>query len=142
MDHQQQRVRREPASSAVVPDAARIGTIFKDCLYQEGEDTTNHVEAEGITVTVGFHPERLASHKQEIVEELADLPDEFRIDSDAHGWSFLNACLDKEGNQWGEHVNVQELLLLGLAAGKITYLAPRKLWEIMPGGMPYFAVHE
>jgi hypothetical protein len=124
-----------------MPDAARIHAIMKDCLFQDGEDTTNHVEAEGVTVTVGLHPERLVSHEQEIEDELADLPEMFYA-STGGGWSFLNGCLDKESNQWGEQYNVQELLLLGLAIGKVTYLFPRPYWEKLPGGVPYFVIHD
>lgn len=142
MDHQQQCVRTELAE--VMPDAARISAILKDCLLLDSEaesaTASDYVLAEGINMSIGFHRERLAGHTQEIVDELADLPEPFRIDKG--GWSFLNGCIDKDGNQWGEQFNVQELMLLGLAAGKVTYLLPRQHWDRLPGGMPYFAVHD
>ena len=125
-----------------MPDAARIHAILKDCLYTDDEDTTGYIEAEGVVKRVGLHPGRVEAHTPEIVEELASLPTEFRIDSDSKGWSFLNGCLDKDGRQWGEQVNVEELMMLGIAANKVTVLLPRPLWSALPGGVPYFAVHD
>lgn len=140
MDDEQQCLRRKLAGAAVVPDAAVVHAIMTDCLFRDGEDTSDHVEAEGVTVTVGLHPDRLKAHTQEIMAELTDLPEMFYATTGG-GWSFLNGCLDREGNQWGEQFNVQELMLLGLAIGKVTYLLPRPYWEKMPGGVPYFVVH-
>ncbi len=40
-------------------DSDRVDAVFMDCLFKEGEDTSNHVRAEGILRNVGFHPQRL-----------------------------------------------------------------------------------
>lgn len=77
----------------------RVTAVFIDCLFSDGEDTSKHVEAKGITVDVGFDPERLTSHKSEIEEMLNELPNEFQ-QSGGGGWTFLNACNDKNGHQW------------------------------------------
>ncbi len=118
----------------------RVNTIFMDCLFNDGEDTSNHVKAEGITQNVGFHPERLESHRAEIEEMLDELPDEFK-ESGGGGISFLNACNDKLGNQWtGLHQRMEQLLQLGIAIGKVKCLIPREMWSALPGGMPYYTV--
>jgi hypothetical protein len=45
-----------------------------------------------------------------------------------------------EGKQWGEHSNIEELLCLGTAIGKVHFQFPRDMWSMFPGGMPYFSV--
>ena len=117
--------------------ASRVNEVFMDCLFRDGEDTTNHIVAEGIMSTYGFHPERLETHRNDIKELLERLPDEFK-----EGWSFLNACNDRDGEQWtGLHTTMEQLVVLGIALGFASYLMPRDLWSVMPGGMPYFNVN-
>lgn len=117
--------------------ATRVYEVFLACLYKEGEDTSNHVKAEGITCLVGFNPDRLEEHRAEISEMLDELPEEFK-----EGWSFLNACVDKNDRQWGEHKNVEQLFQLGIAIGRVKCLMPREIWAMLPGGMPYYTVLE
>lgn len=118
----------------------KVESIFLDCLFKEEEDTSNHIKAEGIVHTVGFHPGRLESHKEEVEELLEELPDEFKK-SGGGGWSFLNACNDRHGNQWtGLHRTMEQLVLLGIAIGKVKFQLPRETWKALPGGMPYLVI--
>lgn len=120
----------------------RVEKIFMDCLFKEGEDTTNYIKAEGIVRDAGFHPERLNSHKQEIEEMLNELPDQFKK-SIGGGWTFLNACNNKYGNQWTDlHSRMEQLFQLGIAIGKVKYTLPREFWGTLPGGMPYICIEE
>jgi len=121
-------------------NSGKVAEVFMDCLFKDGEDTSNHVKAEGIMTNVGFHPERLEGHKVEIEEMLGELPDEFKK-SMGGGWTFLNACNDKNGNLWtGEHRVMEQLILLGIAIGKASFQLPREVWSALPGGMPYLVV--
>ncbi len=121
-------------------DPEHVNAIFMDCLFKEGEDTSKYIKAEGIVTNVGFHPERLKSHKAEIVTMLDELPDEFK-ESGGGGMSFLNACNDKHGNQWTSlYQRMEQLFQLGIGIGKVKCLVPRKMWNILPGGMPYYVV--
>ena len=121
-------------------DPQKVTTIFKDCLFKEGEDTRNPVKVEGITLNVGFHPNRLDDHKTEIEAMLNELPDQFQA-SKGGGWSFLNACVDKHGEQWtGLHEVMEQLFLLGMGIRKVECPLPRKTWRALPGCMPYFLV--
>lgn len=123
-----------------VLDPERVNAIFTDCLFRDGEDTSNHVKAEGIVRNVEFHPERLQSHKAEIEAMLDELPDEFKK-SGGGGWSFLNACNDKHGNQWtGLHQRMEQLFQLGIGISKVQYQMPREMWSVLPGSMPYLVV--
>lgn len=73
---------------------------------------------------------------------LAELPDDFKI-SRGGSYSFLNACLDKHGNQWtGLHRAQEELVRLGIAIGRVECCFPRETWAALPGGMPYFMVKQ
>jgi hypothetical protein len=118
----------------------RINVIFRDCLFREGEEHQEFAKGEGIVVTAGFHPERLARHRPEIEATLALLPDQFREDTGG-GWSFLEAFRDKYGRQWtGMHQRMDQLFTLGNALGRVEFLLPRALWSSLPGGMPYLVI--
>ncbi len=117
-----------------------VSTVFMDCLFQDGEDTDNHVKAEGIRSTVGLHPERLESHRDTVAAMLACLPDEFHANKGG-GWSFLNVCMDKDGHQWGEHQNMEQLFQLGIALDLAKWQMPREMWWTLPGGMPYVVIN-
>ncbi len=113
-----------------------VESIFEDCLFKDGEDTSKFVKAEGITATFGFHPDRLESHKQEIIDLFNELPSNFK-----KGWSFLQAYEDKNGKQWtGSHSIMEQLFCLGIAIGKVESCLPRNLWNLLPGGVPYYLV--
>lgn len=44
--------------------------------------------------------------------------------------------MTKEGNQWGEHLNMEQLVVLGVASGNLQYCLPKQMWSMLPGGMP------
>lgn len=119
---------------------ANVQKIMFDCFFKDGEDTSNHVKGQGIRGPMGFHPERLEQHKADIQALLNQLPNEF-METGGGGYSFLNGCITKDGNQWGEQSNVDELICLGVAIGKVSFPMPREMWSVLPGGMPYFVVH-
>ena len=127
-------------NTQTVLDPERVNAVFVDCLFRDGEDSSKHINAEGIVRNVGFHHERLESHKAEIVAMLDELPEQFK-ESSGGGWSFLNACMDKHGNQWtGLHQTMEQLFQLGIGIGKVKSLMPREMWSILPGGMPYYVI--
>jgi hypothetical protein len=121
--------------------ADNVAAVMEACLFTEAENHTDAVEVDGITHKVSFHPGRLEAHRQDIAELLSQLPDEFQAGKGG-GMSFLNACMTKDGDQWGEHMNMEQLMLLGMATKQVLYLMPRDLWSALPGGMPYFVVLE
>lgn len=130
---------QHPVSSSGL-DPQRVSEIFLDCLFRDGEDPSTCTTAEGIMSTVGFHPGRLHAHTPEIESLLGELPDEF-MESKGGGWSFLNACMDKRGHLWtGMHQTMDQLFMLGIAAGKAAYALPREMWSALPGEMPYLIV--
>lgn len=123
--------------------APKVMAILVDCLFNENENDKdkppeNAVIVKGLVRSFGFHPGRLESHRDEVKELLAELPDNFQEDKGG-GWSFLNACMTKDGEQWGEHIDMEALFCLGIGLGlaKWQMLAMK---EVMPGGMPYVVV--
>lgn len=119
--------------------AQNVEKILFDCLFKDGEDTSTHVIAEGVMKKIGFHPERLQHHKADIEDMIEQLPNEF-MKTGGGGYSFLNACMTAEGQQWGEHSDIDNLICLGRAIDKIQIPFPREMWSALPGGMPYFVV--
>lgn len=120
--------------------ADAVEKLVKECLFRDGEDTSDPALAEGITRKFGFNRTRLSERTGEIKEMLAELPDEFQA-SKGGGWTFMNACVDRDGRQWGEHRDMENLFCLGIAAGVAQWQMPREMWNILPGGMPYVAVN-
>jgi hypothetical protein len=127
-------------------DSIRVEEVFVDCLFQTVEESINASEndtvlVDGIMTNVGFHKPRVESHREEIIQMLDQLPDQFKLSSKGKGWTFLNACEDKHGNLWtGDHAIVELLVIMGLAIGKVKYCFDREFWEILPGGVPYIQV--
>lgn len=120
--------------------ADNVHDVFTHCLFKEQENTENMVRAEGILNDFGFHPQRLKGYESEIIDMLSCLPDAFHEDKGG-GWSFLNACDDKEGNQWANlHTTMEQLFVLGIAIGKVKCLMPKIMWDALPGRMPYYVV--
>ena len=127
--------------------AEKVEKIFFRCLFTndeiiDGKPILTPVPAEGIMSNVGFHPERLERSKPEIIEMLNELPSQFKEKSGG-GWSFLNACNDKDGNLWtGFQQTMEQLFQLGIGIGKVKCLMPRDMWKVLPGGMPYYVITE
>jgi hypothetical protein len=120
--------------------ANNVHDVFTYCLFKEQESTENMVKAEGILRDFGFHPTRLKEREDDIISMLSYLPDSFHEEKGG-GWSFLNACNDKDGKQWANlHTTMEQLFVLGLAIGKVKNLIPKEMWKNLYGGMPYYVV--
>jgi hypothetical protein len=130
--------------------ATNVEAIYAACLYSDEEtagwDGTEEGLPEGTIVTegilgkTGFHPGRIAENREIILDMLRELPVGFRKDAGG-GWSFLNACMREDGEQWtGFHQTQDRLFQLGMAIGAASYLLPREMWGALPGGMPYLVV--
>jgi hypothetical protein len=121
--------------------ADKVRAIVMDSLFKDGEVQNNvppadAVIVEGIRGKMGFHPGRLESHRAEIAAILREMPDAFHKNSGG-GWSFLQLCLDKNDNHWGEHVSMDELCVLAIGLKLGEWCLPRNMWMMLPGHMPY-----
>lgn len=134
-------------------DAQRVEEIMKDSLYREEElppniraqeelldlpavPPTDAIVVKGLVSNYGFHPERLKSHQAEIKAMIEDLPKEFLRETGG-GYTFLNLCTEKDGRMWGQHRDCENLLCLAMGLKMAGYCAPREMWQILPGGVPY-----
>jgi hypothetical protein len=134
MEHEDEEFRLDPAM---------VEEAFKDCLYdtkEEAEADPNAVQVEGIVFNAVLNPLKLEEWQERIVKMLMELPDNYR-QSGGGGWSFLNACDDRHGNQWtGLHQTMSMLFILGEGIGKVKSVLPRDMWSALPGGMPYYVI--
>jgi len=122
-------------------NADKVHKMFLDCLFQEAElvsSPTNppeHVAVEGITRKIGFHPGRLASYKEKLQGMIDELHPNYTVGG---GWTFLNLCQDKNGEQWTSfHSVMDEFCCLCIGNGLCKFVLPREMWSSLPGGMPY-----
>jgi hypothetical protein len=125
-------------------DPEALNLVFLYCLFSKEEINDgipeNAVKVEGIVRSFGFHPDRLEKQRETVKDWLLTLPQEFRKEV-AGGWSFLNACQDKNGSQWTDlHVRMDELFCIGMGLNLVRLLLPREMWKVLPGGMPYYVV--
>jgi hypothetical protein len=120
--------------------AERVDAIIDDSLFRAVETATgvpdDAVIVKGILHDYAFHPQRVAGHRADIAALCDELAPQFHK-SHGGGWSFLNLCVDKYGDQWGDHINCEALLCLAMATQQGGYLMPRDMWSALPGGLPY-----
>lgn len=120
-----------------------LRVIFLDCLYKDEEITNPNVAPEGavlvngIVTNIGFEPNRLKNNKPKILELATKIVTDPFLKGKGDGMSFLQLCEDREGIQWGEHRNMEELFLLCKGLGMADFVLPREMWTMFPGGMPY-----
>jgi hypothetical protein len=141
----------------------RVHDIFVDCLYTMNEvgvmrsknsksvmgvgPPENSVFVVGLTGAYAFHPARLESHRAEVADLIREIvhpafmraehPPEDPVGAGDGGWSFLNLAESKNGEQWGEHRDMERFLVLSLGLGFANYCAPQQFWHLLPGGVPY-----
>lgn len=118
--------------------------IWNACFFVDAMDRPGDlVRIDGVTTSAPFHRTRIDNHAAELKALLLELPDQFRRSGGSGGWTILNACADRHGRFWtSEQAIVEQFVLLGIAAGLVTWTLPRELWAILPGGMPYFRVED
>jgi len=130
--------------------AVAVNNLLRDCLFTEEEQSSweypneppkDTVIVEGLVRTFALHKGRLESHRTEVTNMLLNLPSPF-MKSSGGGFTFLNMPSDKKGNLWGEQITAEFLLILGIGLGLAEYCAPRSMWSILPGGVPYIVVND
>jgi hypothetical protein len=123
--------------------ATELHKIFLDCLFKDGEIPTDGsipkdaVLVDGIVTNIGFEPNRLKANKPKILELAKSIVTDPFMKGTGDGMSFLQLCEDREGNQWGEHRNMEQLVLLCKGLGMADYCLPKEFWGSLPGGVPY-----
>lgn len=122
-------------------NSVNVTEIFVNCLFKkeeiiDGLPVVEPIYVDGIIAKFGLHPERLKKYSSEINLFIDELPEQFK-----HGWSFLNLCTTKDGELWtGFHQVCEQLMVLGVAIGRIEYCLPKEQWDILPSGLPYIRI--
>lgn len=121
--------------------AKRILEIFNGCMFDKTPEIgTKFIGVHGVHVNVGFNPERVNEYKNEIIVYLDQLSDEFKEESGG-GMSFIKVPFTKDDEQWGEQIDGDRLMMLGMAIGRVKYLIEERLmWKMFPGGVPYYVI--
>lgn len=125
-------------------DAKRVREIFVDSLLPTNHtDDTKCISVYAITNVFCLDPEKVEKHRAEIYSLMEELPNEFWEEPIGQGgFSFIRLPSTKENEQWGEQMNAQELMVLGLASGYMQYLFGPKLWKFLPGAVPFVVIHK
>ena len=119
--------------------ASKISQALRESLFSDEEAANKDfveqhvVKVEGIIRNYGFHKEKLETHRDVIVEAVKQLDPNFIN----NGYTFLNLPFDKDGNQWGEQTNAEELYVMAAGLGIAEFCLPRDMWAILPGAVPY-----
>ena len=85
-------------------------------------------QAEGITTTVGFHPERLESHQG---RDRGDVGRASQRVQEVRRWRMVvPECLQRQARQSvdGFHQRMEQLFQLGIGIGKVQSQLPREMW--------------
>lgn len=120
----------------------RVLELIGECLYDEPAPSTPPADAvlvEGIAVKgFGFDPKKVKSNRSKIEALIFEIvPEAFYTDGGG-GMSFLSLAHSKTGELWtGYHRTMEALVVLAIAIGKARYCAPREMWRLLPGSMPY-----
>jgi len=121
-------------------DPQQVVDTFGDCLAEHETLQEGDVDIDCIVFTARLSLAKLEERRILITQMLGELPDSF-MKSKGGGWSFLNACDDRHGNQWTSfHQTMAMLFGMGQGLGLVTCVLPRDLWAALPGGMPYYAI--
>ncbi len=118
-----------------------VHSTFIGCLTSKTSKAEIKI-GEGVMGKAVFSPEKLEKAKIEIIEMLKELPENFQVINGGGGYTFLNLCLNKDGEQWCNlHKTMDELIMLGNAIERVSFPLPKDLWLALPGGMPYVSVN-
>lgn len=117
----------------------RVNAVFFDCMFKDAAETESFapVESEGVVVNVGFHPERLTGNSEVIKGLIREIVQEPFYKGAGGGYTFAELPFDREGEQWGEQRDAEQLFLLAQALKLAAFCAPRAWWGMLPYGLPY-----
>lgn len=118
----------------------RVRDHFEAISVASKEDLNDEsVQVEGLVHNFAFDPKALTEHREAYLALCEDLLSDHFKKSGGGGWSFLNLPMGKDGEQWGEQRDAEIFLCMGIAHGVAEYCAPKAMWSLLPGGVPYVA---
>ena len=124
-----------PNTTSPLSAPAVLDLIRKTLAETSSEDGALTIKA--VIHTYVFCKQAIASAVPRIEAMLAELPAAFH---EQGGASFLAASVRRDGVQWGDHLQMEQLIALGLAAGLVAESFPEIMRKVLPGGMPAYRV--
>lgn len=117
----------------------KVHAMLDICKRKEDE-SAGYIEISGIKNKHMLNVGRLENNRAAIVAMLNELPEQFHATTGG-GWTFLNACNNRFNEQWTDfHFDMEALFAMGQALGLVSELMPREMWDVLPGGMPYYVI--
>jgi|SRR5690606_34870302 len=120
--------------------AARIVEAMAQSLYDDPaitEPPDGSVIVRGIVHTFAMDPQKLEKQRETVTNVIKEVVSDAFFVGKGGGWSSLNLCLDRQGDQWCERPTMEALCVLSIGLGLAKWCLPRDLWPVLPGGMPY-----
>jgi len=148
--------------------SVNVHDVFVKCKCQL--DNPNAVKINGLTADFLFDSKMVRKYTIDIYDLLMQLPDTFKLSESEPkvnivitcqffnfikdrtpdpiemfypflpGQSFCYAYLSNENVHWGEHPNMQELVVLGMASGLMKMVFPQPIWKYLYGSVPHIIV--
>lgn len=113
-----------------------VQALLADCMGEDGNNP-NGITVEGVINTYWLDKAKLETHRQELRSMIEQLPNEFLADGGG-GWSFLNLCMRRDGEQWtGLHLMQERFYVMAAGLGMAKIQLPREMWSALPGSVPY-----
>ncbi len=117
-----------------------VSKVFKACMYETAPASVEDIPhgsiiAEGIFDNHVFDPKRVEKQRDNIKDLIGQLSNQ-AVEGEAVVVSFMDLPITSNGRQWGEQVNAEQLMVIGIAAEYIKYVLPSDQWSNLPGGMP------
>lgn len=112
------------------------------CLFGNDESTEGVpvTEVHAVNLKLVFHKERLNSVRDTVMAFLKQLPKEL-LEQHPEGTSVVFASLDQNGELWGNPLEADTLIVLGLGLDLIRFTCPRGMWPLLPGGLAHITLH-
>lgn len=136
-------------------DVEHVRELYVECTFRPEDEPDTCVLVQGYCAVGAFHQGRLCACEPRIIALLAQLPDTFMAGWPQGGGDSLGQAHHTcDGRAWTEEYSqqpmhrkfghashpVEQLLLLGLATGRVVFLIPRQYQDLLAGGMPYIVI--
>lgn len=137
-------------------DVEHVRGLYVECTFRPEDKPDTCVLVQGYCAVGTFHRGRLYACESRIAALLAQLPDTFMAGLPRGGGDSLSqAHYTYDGQVWTDEYSqqqptrrkfgsashpVEQLLLLGLATGRVVFLVPHQYQDLLAGGMPYIVI--
>ena len=112
-----------------------LHVLYRATEVPDGEIPPDALRIEGVVRDFALHPGRVEEKRADVLTlfatMLGDAAESYHRKGGG-GQSFLDF-----GGRVGSHQEAESLLVIGIALGIAGYCAPKELWRILPGGLPY-----